>query len=129
MFDRLTHLVATLLDVQVSLLLIADEDQLLFASHDGPADPWAELEQLPISQAYCQHALKSRAAFVVEDSRADPLVCDLIPTTELGVVAYLGVPLLTSAGEPIGSLCADGRRHRGAGARTTSGSSRISRRR
>ncbi len=43
---------------------------------------------------------------MVEDSRADPLVCDLIPTTELGVVAYLGVPLLTSAGEPIGSLCA-----------------------
>ena len=105
-FDRLTQLVATLLDVQVSLLLIADEDQLLFASHNGPADPWAELERLPISQAYCQHALRSRAAFVVEDSRANPLVCDLIPTTELGVVAYLGVPLLTSAGEPIGSLCA-----------------------
>ncbi len=105
-FDRLTQLVSALLDVPVSLLLVADEDQLLFASYSGPEDPWAEIKEFPILQAYCQHALRSRAAFTVVDSRTNALVCDLAQTTDLGVVAYLGIPLLTSEGEPIGTLCA-----------------------
>jgi len=105
-FDRLTQLVSALLDVPVSLLLVADGDQLLFASVTGPDHPWSEIESYPISQAHCQHALSSRAAFTVEDARTNPLVCELTTTTELGVIAYLGVPLLTSKGEPIGVLCA-----------------------
>jgi len=105
-FDRLTNLVSALLDVPVSLLLVSDADQLLFGSYHGPDGVLAGIEEFPLSQAYCQHAIGSRAAFAVEDSRVDPLVCDLMPTTELGVVAYLGVPLLTLSGEPIGILCA-----------------------
>ena len=105
-FARLTNLVTELLDVEASLLLIADEEDLIVAGHSGPENPWADLRRLPISQAYCQYSLESRAAFMVEDSRTNPLVRDLHSTTDLGVVAYLGVPLLTSEGEPIGSLCA-----------------------
>ena len=105
-FDRLTRLVSALLDIPVSLLLFVDEDQLLFASSVGPDDPWSEIEEMSVSQAYCQYVLHSRAPFVVDDSRHDPLVCELPSTTDLGVVAYLGVPLLTSKGEPIGTLCA-----------------------
>ncbi|MBA2332951.1 MAG: MerR family transcriptional regulator [Actinobacteria bacterium] len=105
-FDRLTKLVSALLDVPVSLLLVADADQLLFASYAGPEDPWAEIEQFPIAQAYCQHALGARTTFAVEDARTDPSVCELAPMTDLGVVSYLGAPLLTSEGEPIGMLCA-----------------------
>lgn len=104
-FDRLTQLVSALLDVPVSLLTIADAGQLLFASYAGPAEPWA-METFPVSEAHCQFALGSRAAFAVEDARTNPHVCELAATTELGVVAYLGVPLLTSSGEPIGVLCA-----------------------
>ena len=105
-FDRLTSLVSALLEAPVSLLLVSDADELLFASYFGPDGPLAEVKAFPIAQAYCQHALGSRAPFAVADSRIDPLVCELAPTTELGVVAYLGIPLLTSAGEPIGILCA-----------------------
>lgn len=106
-FDRLTRLVSALLHVPVSLLLVMNGDQSLFASYVGPADsPLASIDRLPVSDSYCQHALRSRAAFAVEDSRVHPLVCELPPTTDFGVVAYLGVPLLTSAGESIGILCA-----------------------
>lgn len=105
-FDRLTRLVSALLEVPVSLLMIEDGDKLLFASFAGPDDPWSTLTEFPLKDAYCQFAIGSRAPFVVEDSRKDPVLCDLPPTTALDVVAYLGVPLLTSAGEPIGILCA-----------------------
>lgn len=105
-FDRLTRLVAALLEAPVSLLMIADDDALLFASFVGPDDPWSTITEFPLKDAYCQFALGARAPFVVEDARAHPLVCDLPPTTTLDVVAYLGVPLLTAAGDPIGILCA-----------------------
>jgi len=105
-FDRLTSLVSTLLGAPVSLLLIADDDKLLFASFVGPDDPWGTLTEFPLKDAYCQFAVGARAPFVVEDARKDPRVRDLPHTTTLAVAAYLGVPLLTSAGDPIGILCA-----------------------
>ena len=105
-FDRLTRLVAALLEAPVSVLMIADGDRLLFASFAGPDDPWSTLTEFPLEDAYCQFAIGARAPFVVEDSRKDPLLCDLPPTTALDVVAYLGVPLLTSTGDAIGILCA-----------------------
>ncbi len=105
-FDRLTRLVSALLEAPVSLLLIRDEDQLLFASFVGPDDPWSTLTEFPLKDAYCQFAIGARAPFVVEDSRKDPRLCDLPRTAALDVVAYLGVPLLTAADYPIGILCA-----------------------
>lgn len=105
-FDRLTRLVSALLEVPVSLLMIEDGDKLLFASFTGPDDPWSTLTEFPLKDAYCQFAIGARAPFVVEDSRVDPVLCDLPPTIALDVVAYLGVPLLTSTGEAIGILCA-----------------------
>ncbi|MEO5577297.1 MAG: GAF domain-containing protein [Gaiellaceae bacterium] len=105
-FDRLTRLVSSLLDVPVSLLQIADGDRLLFASVVGPDDPWSTMTEFPLHDAYCQFAIDAREPFVVEDARAHPLVCDLPPTTALDVIAYLGVPLLTASGNPIGILCA-----------------------
>ena len=105
-FDRLTRLVSALLEAPVSLLLIADGDQLLFASFVGPDDPWSTMTEFPLEDAYCQFAVGRREPFVVEDARLNPLVRDLPPTTALDVVAYLGVPLLTSSGTGIGILCA-----------------------
>ena len=105
-FDRLTRLVSALLEAPVSLLMIAEDDQLLYASFVGPDDPWSTITEFPLKDAYCQFAVGARAPFVVEDARNNPLVCNLPPTTTLDVVAYLGVPLLTASGEAIGVLCA-----------------------
>jgi MerR family transcriptional regulator, light-induced transcriptional regulator len=105
-FDRLTRLVSTLLEAPVSLLLIADDDRLLFASFVGPDDPWSTLTEFPLKDAYCQFAIGARKPFVVPDAREDPSLRDLPPTTALDAVAYLGVPLLTTSNDPIGILCA-----------------------
>jgi MerR family transcriptional regulator, light-induced transcriptional regulator len=105
-FDRLTNLLSALLEVPASLLLVSDGDRLLLASSFGPDGLPAELDEGSIAHAYCRHALGSRAPFVVEDSRTDSQPGELAPPTDLDVVAYLGVPLLTLAGEPIGILCA-----------------------
>ena len=43
---------------------------------------------------------------MVEDARNDPRVCDNLAIRDLGVVSYLGVPLVTPDGYVLGSLCA-----------------------
>jgi signal transduction histidine kinase len=43
--------------------------------------------------------------FVVENAPENPLVCDNLAVPDLGVVAYLGVPLVTADEYVLGSLC------------------------
>ncbi|NUT56989.1 MAG: GAF domain-containing protein, partial [Thermoleophilia bacterium] len=106
LFDRATRLAATLLDVPVALITIADEDRLHFASWVGPDDRWRSTPAIPLAQSACQHAIRSGQPLSIEDTRDDPLVRHSPALTTLGVVAYLGVPLDGPAGRPVGTLCA-----------------------
>lgn len=104
--DRTTRLAASLLDAPVALTTLVSGDRLLFTSAFGPEDPWRTIEGIPLVHSACQHAIFNRAPLLIEDARTDPLVCASPAIGALGVVAYIGVPLLGAEGEPIGSLCA-----------------------
>ena len=106
LFDRTTRLAASLLDVPVALITIADADELHFASCVGPKEPWGSTAGIPLSHSACQHAIQSRRPLLIEDARVDPLVRDSLAVAVLGIVAYLGVPLTGSGGSTIGTLCA-----------------------
>jgi MerR family transcriptional regulator, light-induced transcriptional regulator len=106
LFDRTTRLAASLLDVPVALITIAEGDQLHFASCVGPKQPWGSTAGIPLSHAACQYAIRSRRPLTIEDARSDPLVRDSPAIGMLGIVGYLGVPLTGSGGETIGTLCA-----------------------
>ncbi|MDX1531334.1 MAG: PAS domain S-box protein, partial [Rhodothermales bacterium] len=60
----------------------------------------------PLSHSFCQYVVGRDAPLAVEDAREDPLVRENLAIRDLDVVAYLGVPLRTPGGHPIGSLCA-----------------------
>ena len=106
LFDRTTRLAASLLDVPVALITVADDGQLHFASCVGPEQPWGSTAGIPLSHSACQHAIRSQQPLPIEDARTDPLVRDSPAIGELGIVAYLGVPLAGSGGRTIGTLCA-----------------------
>ncbi|WP_162244724.1 GAF domain-containing protein [Aureimonas sp. Leaf454] len=111
-FDRVTRLVARLLDVPVSLVTILDEDRQFFKGEIGLPEPWHSARQTPLSHSFCQHVVRTGAPLVIDDARADPLVCDNLAIRDLGVEAYLGYPLRQADGKVIGSLCAiDSRVH------------------
>lgn len=104
-FDRLTRLAAKVVRAPVALVSLVDDDRQFFASSRGLCEPWASCRQTPLSHSFCQHVVRSGDPLVIPDARRDPLVRGNRAIPELGVSAYLGMPLTTAAGHVLGSLC------------------------
>lgn len=105
-YDRFARLAARLLGAPTALVSVVEPHRQFFASAVGLAEPWASRRETPLSHSFCQHVVTSRAPLVVQDARAHPLVADNAAVRDLGVIAYLGVPLCAPSGEVLGSLCA-----------------------
>ncbi|KIZ35289.1 hypothetical protein OO17_25905 [Rhodopseudomonas palustris] len=105
-FDRLTRMVSKLLGVPVALVSLVDDDRQFFKSQHGLQEPYSTSRETPLSHSFCQHVVIGRAPLVVSDAENDPRVCDNLAIPDLGVKAYLGVPLTLPSGHVIGSLCA-----------------------
>ncbi len=105
-FDRLTRLVRRLLGVPVALVSLVDTDRQFFKSADGLPEPWATRRETPLSHSFCQHIVATGAPLRIENARQNSLVCDNLAVPELGVVAYLGMPLTMADGQVLGALCA-----------------------
>lgn len=104
-FDRLTRLATRILDVPVALISLVDEDRQFFKSCIGLPEPWATMRETPLSHSFCQHVVDEDAALVIADARDHPLVKDNLAIPDLGVVAYIGIPLRLG-GQVIGTFCA-----------------------
>jgi len=52
-----------------------------------------EGESLPLDETFCKRMLEGRIDSYVQDAQADARVSDLAMTRQLGIGAYLGVPI------------------------------------
>ncbi|NNE34181.1 MAG: GAF domain-containing protein [Rhodothermales bacterium] len=105
-FDGLTDLVAKLVSAPVSLVSLVDSDRQFFKSQCGLQEPWASKRETRLSHSFCKHVVATRESLVVNNAPEHPLVRKNLAVRDLGVVAYLGLPLFTPDDEVIGSLCA-----------------------
>ena len=105
-FDRLTALTAKLLDVPTALMSLVDKDRQFFMGQFGLGEPWSSARQTPISHSFCQWVVAGDANLIVEDASKHPVLCHNGAFTEIGVVAYAGVPLTADPDQAIGSFCA-----------------------
>src|SRR5262249_18469393 len=111
-FDRLTRLATTVLRVPVALVSLVDGHRQFFKSQCGLTEPLASSRQTPLTSSFCKHAVGSREPLVVADARQDPIFKHNPAISELGVIAYAGIPLITSEGHALGTFCVvDGRPH------------------
>ncbi len=68
--------------------------------------PWTGPFDTPLSHSICRHALGARQPLVLADARRDPRLRGDGALRDLGVVAYLGAPLIAPDGHALGALCA-----------------------
>lgn len=101
-FDALTTLAARLLGVPIALVSIVDENRQWFKSRYG-----LEARQTPRDVSFCGHVVQAGVPLQVDDARSDPRFSDNPLVTGYPQVGfYLGMPLQTSDGFVLGTLCA-----------------------
>ncbi len=105
-FDRLTRLTTRLLGVPIALLSLVTAERQFFKSAIGLAEPWASQRETPLSHSFCQYVVASREPLIVGDAHTHPQLHRNLAIRDLGVVAYLGIPLMSPEGQPLGSFCA-----------------------
>jgi len=101
-FDSLTRLVCRNLSAPMSLITLVDNDRQFFKSQSGMA---ILDRQAPLSHSICKFVVREKSMVIIEDVRTHPFTLDKLALPSMGVLSYIGAPLL-SDGQVIGSLCA-----------------------
>lgn len=104
-FDQFTSLASKILNAPTALVSLVDKDRQFFKSYTGLGEPYATTRQTPLSHSFCQHVVGTSKALVIEDARGHAVVGDNLAIRDLGVIAYLGIPLTTPQGKTLGSFC------------------------
>ena len=106
-FDRLTRLASKLVDAPLALVNLVDDHRQFSKSCFAPA-AWPSDREAPLADSYCKWAVIEREPVAIADARADERVRSSAMVIELGVLSYLGIPLLTPDGFALGTLCVAG---------------------
>src|SRR5687768_8677091 len=100
-FDRVTALAARRFSAPISIISIVDHDRIWFKSHHG-----VDVEEIGRDPGLCASAILSEDAHVLLDASADPRsLANPLVAGDFGLRFYAGVPLRTSDGFNLGTLC------------------------
>jgi len=103
-FDRVTRLAARLLRVPMAVVSLVDDRRQFFKSAVGIPEPWASRRGTPLSHSICQHLVQNNAPLIIDDARNNPEFRSHLAVLEMGVAAYVGIPLTTSGGFVLGGF-------------------------
>jgi len=100
--ESLADLAALIADTRIALLTIVEEDEQVFKAAIG-----LDADRTPRDLSFCGHAiLEGPAPMIIPDAREDARFADNpLVTGDPNVIFYAGIPLLTSRGHSIGTLC------------------------
>ncbi|MEO7101785.1 MAG: ATP-binding protein [Gemmatimonadaceae bacterium] len=104
-FDRLTRLASIIMEAPMALVSLVDHDRDFWKACVGVPEPFATEREIRLAPSFCQHAILSASPLVVRDATADPGFADLPAVKDMGIRAYLGIPLVTEGGDALGSFC------------------------
>ncbi|MFN8021739.1 MAG: EAL domain-containing protein [Acidimicrobiales bacterium] len=100
-FDDIAHAAAEACDTPIALVTLVDVDRVWFKATVGSASRQAER-----GQAFCAHTICEPGPLVVDDTSVDPRFGDHpLVAGPAGIAFYAGVPLLSTDGNALGTVC------------------------
>ncbi|MGE6607130.1 GAF domain-containing protein [Halomonas sp. NPDC076908] len=101
-FDRITRLVAQILNVPISTVTLIDAERQWLKSRVG-----MEIRETTRKVGFCSHTITLSEPLIVEDASQEPRFAqNPLVTAPGGIRFYAGIPLLSLQGLALGSLCA-----------------------
>ena len=102
--DGLAAIAAAELKVPISLITFVDDEGQTFKGEHGLPATLAMIRRMPISYSICQFTIREPQPLVIPDTEVHPMVMGHPSVVEMGIRAYLGIPLVLANGHTIGSL-------------------------
>ncbi len=100
-FDRITALAARIFDVPIAIVSVVDHDRIWFKSHHG-----LDLQQVDREAGLCASAILQAGSWVIGNAPSDPrALTNSLVAGDFGLRFYAGIPLRTSDGYNLGTLC------------------------
>ncbi len=100
-FDRITRLTARVLKVPIALISLVDASRQWFKSRAG-----IETTQTPLSMSICKYTIADEKILVIPDLSLDArFATNPLVTNPPNLRFYAGVPLFSSSGAALGTLC------------------------
>ncbi|HEX8903585.1 MAG TPA: GAF domain-containing protein [Longimicrobiaceae bacterium] len=106
--QRTVEEAAARLHLPMSMVTVVLDEAQFFAAHHGLTGWMAEARGTPVEWSFCANAVASREPFVVEDATTHPAVRDNPLVANDGIRCYAGIPLISSRGHALGTLCVIG---------------------
>ncbi|CAH1387092.1 sensor histidine kinase [Candidatus Nitrotoga sp. M5] len=107
-FDRITALAARIFNVPIAIVSIVDTDRIWFKSHFG-----IEGTEVSREPGLCASAILQNCPYIIEDAAHDArTLTNPLVVGELGFRFYVAIPLTTSDGFNLGTLCVIDRKPR-----------------
>lgn len=105
-FDRIVRLATHIAGAPVGLFSLVTPERQFFKAAAGLEAVLDGRRETPLGSSFCQYVVSLDRPLAVTDAREHPLLAENGATRDLGVVAYMGVPIHATGGLALGSLCA-----------------------
>ncbi|NET35942.1 MAG: GAF domain-containing sensor histidine kinase [Cyanothece sp. SIO1E1] len=108
-FEEVTQTVAHFLGTPICILSLMGETEQWFKSAVGLSrlglmNALAASRRISRQESFCTHVVDSQQVLILNDTITHPAFEHSILAQEYGIRAYLGVPLITSSGDCLGTL-------------------------
>ena len=103
-FNSAVQLATQITGHPVELLSLVDGTRQFFKAETDLGGDAEKDRGTPLSHSFCQYVVATQSEFMVTDSVNDRRIHDNSAVADLGVAAYLGVPVRSSDGHILGSL-------------------------
>lgn len=105
-WQEILNLIAELMEVPVSLIMKLEEEEIsVFLASKTEGNPYQVGDQEIYGYGlYCETVVGTRKDLMVSDAKNDSVWFDN-PDASLGMISYLGFPLVWPSGEIFGTIC------------------------